>query len=214
MAQPLSPGFTVRDIPAGIFHGVRSLSLSVLVSSLRTVVLLLRHPQRAGFLAAGAGQGAETPARVNADGVSPYSLLVLSFLVSLVRLARDPGFAATTGLLGLEPSMMTVWVLLSAGGAVVGSILMPAFWYTVLRVHSDKQVFIGGMVLMYAAVVIPWDLSSVLWISVVRESGLPLWLPELVKTAIITVYCSVAGTHMPVVSHDHGADGRRGSGDG
>lgn len=62
---------------------------------------------------------------------------------------------------------------------------------------------------MYTAVVIPWDILSVFWIPGVRGIGMPLWLPELVKTLIITVYCTIAGSHMPadpLVDEGHAKD--------
>ncbi|MFM8569508.1 MAG: hypothetical protein ACKOB6_07900 [Candidatus Kapaibacterium sp.] len=189
--------FAVRHIPAGLLLGVRSLTPSALAGAGRTVVRLLRHPRHAG-----SPSGPVTAS----DPWSPYLLLVLSFFISFVRIVRDPGVEATAELMGIG-TLLPLWMVLTAGGAVIGAILMPAFWYRVLRLPSRRDAFIGGMVCMYASVVIPWDMLSIVWIPVLREAGTPLWLPETVKTALITVYCSVAGMHMPASADGIGTEG-------
>lgn len=185
-----------------------ALSPGVIRAAAGTIAQLLMHPRRAGTLAGGASES--MPSGVSPNGVSPsgvwphssgavspYSLLVLSFLASLVRISRDPGVAVTAGFLGLGTEWIALIIPLTAAGAVVGSIFMPAFWYRVLGLRSERNTFIGAMVLMYASVVIPWDISSTLWIPMVREFNVPIWLPELIKTGIITAYCSIAGSAIP-----------------
>jgi hypothetical protein len=105
--------------------------------------------------------------------------------------------AVTAGFLGLGAEWIALIIPLTAAGAVVGSIFMPAFWYRVLGLRSERNTFIGAMVLMYASVAIPWDITSTLWIPLVREFNVPIWLPELIKTGIITAYCSIAGSAIP-----------------
>lgn len=195
--------FSARHIPAGFARGARALSPGVILAAAGTIAQLLMHPRRAGTLAGGGSESLPSGASLrevspnNSVAVSPYSLLVLSFLASLVRISRDPGVAVTAGFLGLGTEWIALIVPLTAAGAVVGSIFMPAFWYRILGLRSERNTFIGAMVLMYASVVIPWDISSALWIPLVREFNVPIWLPELIKTGVITAYCSIAGSEIP-----------------
>ena len=56
---------------------------------------------------------------------------------------------------------------------------------------------------MLVWVVMVWDVASLTWINTSFSRELPLWLPEIVKTGIITAYCSVISTHM-VKKERHG----------
>ena len=130
-------------------------------------------------------------------------MLALSFVLSFVRLSRDPAATGMYELLGLAPAIFPVAMIINALSAAVGAIAVPHFWHRVLHITLSRELFVRAMICAYAAVVMVWDVASLTWINTSFSRELPLWLPEIVKTGIITAYCSVISTHMVKKEH-HG----------
>ncbi len=128
--------------------------------------------------------------------VAPMLFILLSMVVSVIRFRVDPNIGYTMKLLHCESVPHGIGVVCTVIGSGLGAILIPQFWYWILKLRVQRDAFVGAMMIMYAVVVIPWDISSLLWMPSVLNGSIAFWLPDLVKTALITLYCSLIGSQL------------------
>ncbi len=164
-----------------LWQALRRCSLAGLWSSFSLISALLRRPRSCGHILR------------HQSSDLPYDLLMLSIALSILRIGVDPALIHLLQTLGIPLSLHPAAVLLSMLGSGIGAMLIPMFWHRVLGIAIERDDFVSAMIVMYVVVELPWDLSSLLWMSLMYQQNIPLWLPDTIKTIIMTVYCTVAG---------------------
>lgn len=86
---------------------------------------------------------------------------------------------------------------------VLGAYWIPRFWHHVLGIRIDRTTFILAMMSVFAAVAIPSDLTSWIWMRFVNNGTIPIWLPDTVRTIIVTVYSWLCGKSLEQAA-EHG----------
>ncbi len=184
--------FEIRFLPRLFIRALLELRPKHLGAAASSIWTLLLRP------------GRYTSWRAQPSALDPMLLLLLSIPLSFVRFAADPNVNNTIGWLGLTLVPHSLGVVLFAMGSAIGAVLIPMFWYRVLSLSLPRELFIAAMIAMYAVVEIPWDLSSVLWMPFVHRGDIPFWLPDCIKTLVVTLYCMLAGrsldrAHLPTL---------------
>ncbi len=128
--------------------------------------------------------------------VDAMHLLWLSIPISLLRLSVDPNVGFSLHLLHAEWIPHFLGVAVYALSSALGAVLVPQFWYWILKLKLDRNTFVAAMIVMYVVVEIPWDVSSLVWMRYVMAGDIPQWLPDTIKTAILTGYCSIVGAQL------------------
>lgn len=128
---------------------------------------------------------------------TPYTMLALVLVSAIIKFSFDPNATSVMKLLGFSSSVISmlfpVVVVGSAVVTVIGAYYIPRFWHWALTIPIEQSYFIEAMILTFASVSVLIDCTSPSWLPMVESGAIPVYVPDTVKTIIVTVYSWLVG---------------------
>lgn len=177
---------TLRSFLPLVFDAFESISIKDFFSMLASARLIITKPH-------------EYIRQEKERQLTPvFTMLVMATFTGVFKLAQDPVYSPFLHSLDVESDVsrtaiqLILYIVLALFFGI-GSFFSALFWYYLLGIQIDRDLFVRAMMSVFCVFAFIFDAASPLWMPFVQNGSMPWLLPDIIRTLIVTVYSWLVG---------------------